>query len=829
MSAPDPWTRGLTKITALNRFLQSEAAGIKLGEDAQDLNNRLCHRSLDSGRAASRSPPSRSSGSSPDCVRWHTEAYDFRKGSISSDYSCNSSASHNSSDSPVSRNASGSSSISSGSYSRRASDYRRVPYAIPEFARPSNQHRLSSVAGVADIEVEDTSEFSFQCSESSQPYILSPFRRTTTADSVFSDDMQATDLTDCTQLDPGTDFPTREAHFFHRNFRPSDLANRNADPAGTIYTSPLSSPGLVVPDLSIHDSTLVTRYRTLPFTPANMPPDVSCHASLPEKAMEDGEEEIPSKSPSQRQVDTDASHHRSESDASRVSNEDPPTPTSGSGKSNSDEAPSDHDESDSSPDHATKTIQQELLEEILGPVKHQLIGRLMVYISGVTKLRDLLPLMPARRSIEAVAAENSSALINSCYEDEEFTPTPSDSIKTAISSTSGHGSAQRTRPTSGQRSSASRSCGRNTGQTTAGGVLGSKAGNKRSLNGTPSQLDNDDEDADDDEKKFHTQKRRKPSAPPSKLRIACPYYVRQPGRTPKADSCFRSGFGDITKMKEHLDRVHNNSVQCQRCFEVFSEDRELSEHLRASGPDLCQLAQERPELDGYDREQGDKLSDRMRGLSIIEKWTAIWKILFPHDPEDAIPPPWWTSPSQNPLRRPEVSNFFARYENFTRAHLPRIARPRIDELVMWLFDYELSGEIERTISECLEETFEAFKRGEGAVLQPTSQPHHSPQESRESLSATSPVHSQLTGADGVAFGNSGAGGFIPTAVARPLVCSTKPPLQPQAPNIISPDDHQIHDPEFLSVSYGGAPVADSSAHTPESWVSDLDGLNGNQL
>lgn len=49
--------------------------------------------------------------------------------------------------------------------------------------------------------------------------------------------------------------------------------------------------------------------------------------------------------------------------------------------------------------------------------------------------------------------------------------------------------------------------------------------------------------------------------------------------------------------------------------------------------------EQHPILDGFDRVQRAKISDKMRGKTPEEKWRTIYQILFPHVPDDKIPSP----------------------------------------------------------------------------------------------------------------------------------------------------------------------------------------------
>jgi len=95
--------------------------------------------------------------------------------------------------------------------------------------------------------------------------------------------------------------------------------------------------------------------------------------------------------------------------------------------------------------------------------------------------------------------------------------------------------------------------------------------------------------------------------------------------------------------RQHLYRRHALPIQCARCALKFDTDTSLKEHQRR--PEGCEVREEGPK-EGFDKEQEKRLKSRKRppiGQTEIEKWNAVYLILFPED-ESKIPSPCKTSP-----------------------------------------------------------------------------------------------------------------------------------------------------------------------------------------
>ncbi|KAL0254483.1 hypothetical protein SLS55_009958 [Diplodia seriata] len=134
MSAPDPkperLTRGqqaIKRFKIVNRFLQSDAAGIKPGEDAFDLIGRTEYRrqNLSRTRTGSPSPAHRFQG--PQGFRGASATDTIRHDSICSEFSATSHGSNGSSSTAGTHGSSSGSSLST-SFMQRTADLRVQPF-----------------------------------------------------------------------------------------------------------------------------------------------------------------------------------------------------------------------------------------------------------------------------------------------------------------------------------------------------------------------------------------------------------------------------------------------------------------------------------------------------------------------------------------------------------------------------------------------------------------------------------------------------------------------------------------------------------------------------
>lgn len=88
--------------------------------------------------------------------------------------------------------------------------------------------------------------------------------------------------------------------------------------------------------------------------------------------------------------------------------------------------------------------------------------------------------------------------------------------------------------------------------------------------------------------------------------------------------------------REHLYRKHTVYL-CNRCKEKFKSEEEVVKHQLKK--EICTVASDRIGTDGVTPEISARLRHRgaLSGLSDVDKWYAIWDILFPDVTRPFIP------------------------------------------------------------------------------------------------------------------------------------------------------------------------------------------------
>ncbi|RYN38093.1 hypothetical protein AA0114_g11470 [Alternaria tenuissima] len=167
--------------------------------------------------------------------------------------------------------------------------------------------------------------------------------------------------------------------------------------------------------------------------------------------------------------------------------------------------------------------------------------------------------------------------------------------------------------------------------------------------------------------------------------LACPFYVRNPGRC-KYDSCAGPGFLGINRLKQHLDRVHLYHA-CERCRVPFygntAGKEQLAMHQR--NPQPCALLTNlRPEIWGVSHATFEAIRSKKgaAGKPEEERWRGIYQLIFPDAEEKEMAMPYVNVEStegrhkdQIPLPAP-----YQALENFSR-ELLRILPIRLNAAV----------------------------------------------------------------------------------------------------------------------------------------------------
>lgn len=145
--------------------------------------------------------------------------------------------------------------------------------------------------------------------------------------------------------------------------------------------------------------------------------------------------------------------------------------------------------------------------------------------------------------------------------------------------------------------------------------------------------DSHSEDDNDDEHGTNKSKsKRRREAESTRLNLACPFAKKDPVRW---RSCYRHELSKISYVKQHLYRVHLQSLYCHRCGRTYERQDDLSEHMRSATPcDVRSFAV--PE--GLTVEQRQRLSERLSSkLSDEQRWYAVFEIVFPGHPHPETP------------------------------------------------------------------------------------------------------------------------------------------------------------------------------------------------
>jgi len=139
---------------------------------------------------------------------------------------------------------------------------------------------------------------------------------------------------------------------------------------------------------------------------------------------------------------------------------------------------------------------------------------------------------------------------------------------------------------------------------------------------------NEDEDGEED---------TPPSYPPTPTEagdgdsrcFACPFSKRSPHAHPR---CGKRAFKTITRVKEHIWRVHDLGIYCYVCYQQFKAEPEQRDHMRAQ---VCQKLEEPPK-DTITLEQRNQIKRRADPRKPkVQLWFDFFHILFP---EAHLPP-----------------------------------------------------------------------------------------------------------------------------------------------------------------------------------------------
>ena len=96
--------------------------------------------------------------------------------------------------------------------------------------------------------------------------------------------------------------------------------------------------------------------------------------------------------------------------------------------------------------------------------------------------------------------------------------------------------------------------------------------------------------------------------------------------------CSSGYWPDISRLKQHLYRVHWRGHHCQRCFKLFKKTTDLQEHSRR----LCE-AEECPYPEKFELDKYNEIRKKRPANTPEEVWYIIFDILFPGQQQPATP------------------------------------------------------------------------------------------------------------------------------------------------------------------------------------------------
>jgi hypothetical protein len=177
--------------------------------------------------------------------------------------------------------------------------------------------------------------------------------------------------------------------------------------------------------------------------------------------------------------------------------------------------------------------------------------------------------------------------------------------------------------------------------------VGRQTNRSRASQKRPRDSDREEGDKQDEDRGSDVRNPRSAAIQHLKL-LACPFWKADPA---KHKACFGKKLYAINRLKQHLYRTHTPLTYCDRCMVIFSVEDAYEEHKRVP----CVL-QGPKTLDGITRKQADLLSKKSKaGLSIVEQWCNIWKIIFPQRPLPI-----------SPYQDADLSEDFCRFREFAQ-------------------------------------------------------------------------------------------------------------------------------------------------------------------
>ncbi|KAH7175237.1 hypothetical protein EDB81DRAFT_673415 [Dactylonectria macrodidyma] len=238
--------------------------------------------------------------------------------------------------------------------------------------------------------------------------------------------------------------------------------------------------------------------------------------------------------------------------------------------------------------------------------------------------------------------------------------------------------------------------------------------------------------------------------------LACPFPKAHPGR--KWPRCQRP-FASVHRIKEHIYRTHELPIRCVRCFETFTEAKELEQHTREAT--RCPLLAPPDEMLGVDEGTSRKLRARTgaRNGTQEEKWKHMFKIIFPQVQDEGIPSPYYDLKAlENPMS-PETR---AQYRRFLRKEIPSRVTSKVTQGLsempevrdnLHLSERRISEVIHKAVWDAIDDVLPSHLLQSAPPYDGGSQPA-STTETQQGLTNTFPLRSTHSPNTPAAFGES---------------------------------------------------------------------------
>ncbi|KAL8671571.1 MAG: hypothetical protein Q9168_003933 [Polycauliona sp. 1 TL-2023] len=159
--------------------------------------------------------------------------------------------------------------------------------------------------------------------------------------------------------------------------------------------------------------------------------------------------------------------------------------------------------------------------------------------------------------------------------------------------------------------------------------------------------------------------------------FACPLHQNNPIKHcanvldgSKFRACAGPGFATISRLKQHLKRVHRAPIQCTRCWHIMPNLQAMSNH--ANQELRCEAQHPQPE--GISADKMDVIMSKW-GVT----WADIYSILFPGAP---VPSPYYEhlGPERDTGKSPS-SQSLDDFEAYSRTELPRLVEENLQVMV----------------------------------------------------------------------------------------------------------------------------------------------------